>query len=116
MTSSKIIVVWDGEDILSSSIGYILAAKKNWRVVNISNQEDLNAISLDVNTKTSEIVIIHQGHEINPADLPLQFLQDQPTFKLITINLENNMMEVFRKQRTMVRQADDLITVIESKP
>ncbi len=41
MTESKIVVVWGKLDVLSSSIEYFLADKKDWKVVCISDIEEL---------------------------------------------------------------------------
>lgn len=79
------IVVWGREDLLSSSIEHFLAAKEDWKVVSISNKEDLDALILAVETTQPDIVIIHQGCHNDPTNLPLQFLQDHPAIKVITI-------------------------------
>ena len=108
--------MWGGEDILSSSIELFLAAKEDWKVVRISNNEDLDALLFAVSTAHPDIVIIHQGCPNDPTNLPLQLLQDHPAIKVITISLDNNAMEVYSKQKMMVKQASDLITVIENEP
>ena len=116
MAKSKIIVVWGSEDILNSSIEVFLAVKEEWKVARISNKEDLDALILAVETTQPDIVIIHQECINGPTNLPLQLLKDHAVIKVITISLENNTMEVFSKQKLMVRQASDLITVIEHEP
>jgi hypothetical protein len=116
MTKPKMIVIWGSEDILSSSIELFLAGKDEWKVVSISNKEGLDALILAVETTQPDIVIIHQGCQNDPANLPMQLLQDHPAIKVIKISLENNMMDVYSKQEIMVKQASDLITVIENEP
>jgi len=110
------VVVWGREDLLSSSIEYFLATKEDWKVVSISNKEDLDALILAVETTHPDIVIILQGDHNGLTNLPLQLLQDHPAIKVITISLENNAMEVYSKQKIMVKQVSDLITVIENEP
>ena len=116
MAKSKMIVIWGRGDILSSSIELFLAAKADWKVVSVSNKEDLDALILAVETTQPDIVIIHRGCLDDRTNLSLQFLQDHPAIKVITINLENNAMDVYSKQKIMVKQASDLIAVIESEP
>jgi len=113
MMRSKTIVVWGKEDTLKSSIEYFLSARKNWKVVSISNVEDPKALLLAVKTTQPDIVIIYQGCHGCPTYLPLQLLQDYPVIKVITISLENNMIEVYSKQKIMIKQASDLIAAIE---
>lgn len=116
MAKSKMIVIWGRGDILSSSIELFLAAKADWKVVSVSNKEDLDALILAVETTQPDIVIIHRGCLDDRTNLSLQFLQDHPAIKVITISLENNAMDVYSKQKILVKQASDLIAVIESEP
>ena len=115
MTNSKVIVMWGSEDILSSSIEHFLSAKADWKVVSISNKEDLETLILAVEPTQPDIVIIHQGCHNKPTDLPLQFLQDRAVIKVIRVSLEDNLMDVYSKQKILVTQASDLITVIENE-
>jgi DNA-binding NarL/FixJ family response regulator len=116
VTKSKKIVVWGSEDILNSSIEYFLATKEEWKVVNISNNEDLNDLILTVDSTQPDIVIIHQTCHDNLTNLWFQLLLANPTIKVITISLENNAMEVYSIQKVMIKQASDLINVIENDP
>lgn len=116
MTKSKLIVIWDGEDILSSYIKSFLATQEGWQVVSIANKEGLEALKLAVKTAQPDIVIIHQGYQNSSANLPMQLLQDYPAVKVIAISLENNLMEIFSKQEIWVKQVSDLIGVIENEP
>ena len=112
---SKLVVVWGNEDILRSSIEHFLGTKENWRVITLSNEEDLEALIQAVESSKPDIVIIHQGCHTGLNLLALQLLQAHPDIKVITISLENNLMEVYSKQKIMVKQASDLITVIEDE-
>ena len=44
----------------------------------------------------------------------MQLLQDHPGIKVITINLENNSMEVYSKRKVWVKETADLISVMDS--
>jgi ABC-type proline/glycine betaine transport system substrate-binding protein len=116
MTKSKIILVWGSEDILGKSIEVLLAAQKDWEVVSISNQADLDALIRSVETAQADIVFIHQGYHNEPTHLPLQLLQAHPAIKVITISLENNVMGVYTKQNILVKRSSDLIGIIENEP
>ena len=116
MTKPKKIVIWGGEDILSSAIELFLAAKGDWKVISISNTENLDALTLAVETKQPDIVIIYQECQNVPTNLLLQLLQEHPAIKVIQISLENNVMEIYSKQNLLLKQASDLITAIENEP
>ena len=116
MPKPKMIVIWDGEDILGSFVTLFLAAREDWAVVNIANKEDLDALILAAGSTPADIVIIYQRCHTDPPNLPLELLHDHPAIKVITLSLENNTMDVYSKQKIMVQQASDLIAVIENEP
>ncbi len=116
MTKAKIIVIWGSEDILNKYLEFLLATKKDWNVVRISNRADLEALIPSFEYKKVDLVVIQQGCHNGPNCFPLQLLQAHPAMKVITINLENNLMDVYTKQNILVNQASDLIGVIEDEP
>jgi DNA-binding NarL/FixJ family response regulator len=110
------VLIWGTEDLLSSSVQSFLRSTKEWTVVNLCDGEDTEALLLAVEKTQPGIVIINLGGRQYPTDLPLQLLQNHPTLKVITVSLENNSMEVFNKQHIVVKEASDLISVIENDP
>ena len=116
MTKSKTIVLWGREDLLSSSVELFLTAQKGWEVISISNEEGFNALLQAVDKVHPEVVIIHQGDRSANSSLPMQLIQDYPGLKVITVNLQNNLMEVYSKQNILVKAASDLVSVVESAP
>ncbi len=115
MTKPKKIVVWGSEDILSAYIEYFLAAKDDWNVVSISNHEAQESLMSAVDSMQPDFVIINQPCNADLTDLPLKLLQDHPAIKVITIGLENNVMDVYSLQQVFVKQAADLIKVIDNE-
>jgi hypothetical protein len=63
----------------------------------------------------SHIVIIHQGDLDESCNLPLQLLQDHSDLRVITISLEKNILDIYNKQSLLVKEASDLISVIENE-
>lgn len=112
MKKQKTIVVWGREDILISSIKLFLAVQEDWTVVSITSQEELDALVLNPDAKQPDIVVIHQGCHNSPEDFPLQLLQEHPTIKVIMVSLEDNLMDVYSKQKVLLRDASDLISAI----
>lgn len=116
ITKSKTVVLWGSEDILISSVESILASKKEWEVVSLSNKEDIDALIRAVETTHANIVILQQGEHSDPAFLPMQLIKALPSLKVITVNLENNSMEVFSKQKIWVKDVSDLISAFDNEP
>jgi hypothetical protein len=115
MPNPKMIAIWGGDNILSSFIELILAAREEWQVVRLTSKEDLDALLLESGDALPEIIIVHQECG-DPADLPIHFMHDYPVFKVIMLNLKDNTMEVYNRQKFMVKQSSDVIFALESEP
>ena len=116
MVKSKTIVLWGREDLLSSSVELFLTNQKGWEVISISNEESFNALLEAVDKMHPDVVIIHQGDRSTNSSLPMQLIQDYPGLRVITMSLQDNLMEVYSKQKILVKAASDLISVVESAP
>jgi DNA-binding NarL/FixJ family response regulator len=114
IAKSKMVVIWGGDDLLSTSIEYFLATKEDWKVVSISNKEDLDALLRVDDPPRLDIVIIHSGYQSVDAKIPESLLQNHPTIKVILLSLENNLLEIFSKQKMLIQQSSDLISAIEN--
>ena len=114
ISKSKMIVIWGGDDLLSTSIKYFFATKENWKVVSISNQQDLDAL-LPVGDSTDlDVVVIHQACQNDAVNLPVCLLRDYPTIKVILLSLENNLLDIYSKKEILIEQSSDLISAIEN--
>ena len=114
MAKSKIIVVWGNDDLLGSSIEYFLSGKEGWKVYCVSKEEELDALIQAAGNEPIDLLILHHGDKKDIADSPFRLLQDYPSMRVISISLENNVMEVYSKQKILVQQASDLIMAIEN--
>ena len=112
----KTIVLWGREDLLSSSVELYLTAQKGWRVIGISIEENYETLIQTVAKVHPDVVIIHQGDHSANSSLPMQLIQDYPGLRVITMSLQDNLMEVYSKQNILVKAASDLISVVESAP
>ena len=112
----KTIVLWDRGDILSSSVELFLTTQKGWHVFNLPNDENLETLKQTVDELNPDVVILHRWDRSNNVNLPTILLYDHPGLKVITVNPENNMLEVYSKQNIMVKSASDLISVVDANP
>ena len=114
MIKAKRILICGGEDILSSSIKFILSANEAWEVINISYQAGCGGLRRALDSTRPDIVIINQEFHSDPTQLVLQLLQENPAIKVLIVSLEHNMIEVYSKQKILAKETSDLITVIEN--
>jgi len=111
----KTIVLWGRGDLLSSSVELFLATQKGWHVFNLQNDENLETLIKTVDEISPDVVIIHQWDRAGVLNLPTNLLQGRPGLKVITVNPENNVLEVYSKQDITVQSASDLISVINAE-
>ena len=111
---SKIIVLWGQDDLLSYSVELFLTNHEDWHVINMSFEQNLNALFQMVAKTNPEVVIIQQGGDSCYSSIPVILLQDNPNLKVITLSLNNNLMEVYSKQNIEVESSMDLFSVIEA--
>ena len=110
----KTILLWGRGDLLSSSVELFLTNQKEWHVFNLPNDENTESLIKKVDELSPDVVIIHQWDRAGALNLPTNLLQGHPGLKVITVNPENDVLEVYSKQDIMVKSASDLISVIKA--
>lgn len=110
----KTIVLWVLDDLLSSSVEHFLAAQKDWNVINISDEEQLDAVLQIVDKVKPDVVILHKEKQTGRLDLPHVLLQNHPNLRVMTVSLKSNLIEVYGKQNILVKSTADLISAVEA--
>ncbi|HEY3312643.1 MAG TPA: hypothetical protein VGK00_13465 [Anaerolineales bacterium] len=111
----KTVLIWGGDDLLSSSIELYLASRSDWTVINIDKQAGCKALETALESTQAGIVIIRLEDQPTPDNISISLMQNHPALKVITVGLDNNSLEVYCKQKVLVRQPSDLISVIENE-
>jgi len=111
---SKTIVLWGREDILSSSVELFLTKQKGWKVVNISNEENLDVLIKTMDKLKPDVVIIPQRDHADNLKLPTVLFDNHPELRVITVSPNDNSMEVYSRQNIVAKAASDLIAAIEN--
>ena len=110
----KTIVLWSRGDLLSTSIEFFLTTQKGWHVFNLPNDENPDILIKTVDDLNPDVVIIYQWDRADDLNLPTSLLQDHPGLRVITVNPENNVLEVYSKQHIVVKSASDLISAVQT--
>ena len=113
MKKTKTILLWGKDDLLSSSVEFFLTTEKTWKVIYIPIEEDLKILLQALEKINPNVVIIQLGDSLGNSNLPAILLQNHPGLKVISLSLNNNLLEVYSKQNILVRSGADLISVIE---
>jgi hypothetical protein len=109
----RTVILWGHEDLLGEAVESILTADKNWQVIKVLGNPDVAALAREVQDLKPEIVIINRGpcEEIFPP--LLQIIENLPEVKIITVNPDNNLVEVYNKQKVRIEEVSDLLSVID---
>jgi len=114
MCIAKTIVLWGHDDLLSSFLEHFLVTRKGWEVINLSISQNLDALVQVLDITGADVLIIQLGdHVIDPC-IPQALQQSYPGLRVITLSLNDNLMEVYSKQNILVQSAEDLITVLDT--
>lgn len=113
MVMSKKIVLWGHDDLLSFFVDLFLTSQTGWDVVHVSFEKNLESLIQLVNRVNPEVVIIQLGEHSDNSNVPAILSQYHPNLKVITLSLNNNLMEVYSKQNVLVESIADFISIVE---
>jgi hypothetical protein len=114
VTTPRTAILWGREDLLGKAVESILTADRNWHVIKIPGDPDFRTLTQEVERISPEIVIINQGPCTDDFPAPIQLLENFPKLKVITVNPDNNLVEVYNKQKFCLKEVSDLLSVIDN--
>lgn len=115
MKKKKTIILWGHDDLLSSAVEHILKTHKDWEVVNISQEEDIEQLIQSLDTVYPDILIINKELGNDYAHFLVHALQEHPEIRIVTINFENNSMELFSKTKGWISEKSDFLMFLEQE-
>jgi len=111
---SRKAILWGGDDLLSQAVGLFLEARMTWRVIKVSSTENVEYLIQKVTMVKPDVVILCHDKDQGDSVLPLRLIDEQPYLKVVTVNLENNHLQVYSKQNVVIEGVSDLLCVIEA--
>lgn len=114
-TRTRKAVLWGREDLLSRAISLFLETRMTWDVIKVSSDGNVDGLIQKIGRVKPDVVILCQETVDGDSALPLRVLVDeQHCLKVVTLSLENNLMQVYSKQKIMIQGVADLFSVVES--
>jgi len=108
-------ILWGREDLLGKAVESILTADRNWQVIKVLGKPDIKALTQEVEKTKPEIIIINQGPCIEDIPALIQVIENLPEVKIISVNPDNNLVEVYTKQKVRIEEVSDLLSVIDKQ-
>ena len=105
-------ILWGREDLLGQAVESILTADRDWQVIKVLGTPDLRALTQEIEKTKPEIVIINQSHSADAFPVLVHLMERFPEMKIITVNPDNNLVEVYNKQKVCLEEVADLLSVI----
>lgn len=112
---TKKVILWGRPDLLSWAVKYFLSAHIDWDVASLSCENGVDDLIEKVETMHPEVVIIYQRICARSAHLPAQLLLNYPGMAVITVNPDNNSMDVYNKKQISIEKVSDFISVVEGE-
>lgn len=112
--SSRKVILWGRVDVLAQAVGQFLKASMTWEVIRVPTEDGVENLVEEMRRVSPDVVILCQERKDDDAFLPILLIQEQLCPKVVTVELESNLIQVYSKQNVIVRGANDLLSIIDS--
>ena len=113
LTSPKVIILWKDDDVLLRAVELLLKSRAGWSVATFSENWDDNDLLRQVHETPPDVFIVNEDVFTAKIYLFTKFAQQFSKLKIITMSLENNKLNIYKRQTISVREATDLFSIIE---
>ena len=109
---SRTAILWGQDDLLAQAIGSFLKDTE-WYVVRVPNNGDVETLLREIRRLNPEVVILC-GYKSEDSAIALHLIEERPSLKVVTLGLDSNHMQVYSKQNVLLREASDLLSILEN--
>ena len=113
-SSFRKVILWGQDDLFVQAIESFLEARKTLNVIRVFSDQGADQLVQQVNALHPAVVILYLGNCPPDNQLPVHLLQNQTDLKVVMVSGENNRVQVFHKQNLTLREASDLLSILES--
>lgn len=109
-------VLWGGEDLFGGAIEALLAGLGNWRTIRIFDERGIDSLTQENERLHPDLLILKQENIVHDIQPLLRLIRSFPDLRIITINTENNLIEIYDKHLRQIREIADLLSIIDEHP
>ena len=112
-TQTRKAVLWGQEDLLSRAVSLLLESGMTWEVLRVQGDGNVERLIQKIKKVNPDVVILCQERANGDSILPLRVINEQLCPKVVTLNLENNLMQVYSRQNIIIQGVTDLLSIID---
>jgi len=113
LTNPRVIILWKDEDVLLTAIELLLDQKPGWEVTRLANDWDDHALLQLVDETRPDVFIVHEDVFVKKMYLFTRFALEFSKLKILTLSLENNLVNLYSRCTFSIREGNDLFSIIE---
>ena len=114
--AQKFIVILGTVDILNVYIHTFLSQVQGWEIITLPGLAELDDfIRRNTPANLDTFIIVHNEKQHSLCDIQVHLLQEQPQLKMVVINPEDNAVEIYCKQKTLLNDVSDLVSIIRTE-
>lgn len=110
----KHVLVYRGENLLTSGVENLLAQEEDFLVLGVKNNDDEFSSELEIDFFQPSVIILDES-AIN-SDFPFlyEIIRKYPNMRVIVVDEGENLIQILDKRVITVTQRTDLIDIIRS--
>jgi hypothetical protein len=112
--SLRRVVLWGPEILLMDSVEFFLKSA-DWEVVKIASSCGVDYLLKQVATIKPTVVIFCQEKDDSDTTLLMQLAQVPVCWKVVTVSMESNLMQIYSRHHVIMHDVSDLLTIVETR-
>lgn len=108
----KTIILWGADSLLTWYLNNLLDVREDWQVTRITSEVQGDFPFCELERLRPDVVLICGPHDRHCL-LPAKLLEAYPKLKVLTINLENNFVEINDCEKIEIDELSDFLSILE---
>ena len=104
------VLLWGPEDLLRNAVEALLVSQ--WNVIRIGDEQGLESMDRNVRLLKPDLLVVNWGNLAGNVQALLALVQSCPALKIIAVNPENNLIEVYDKHLHHLKSISDLLSIV----
>lgn len=112
-TNRQRVLIVENSLLLGAGVQSLLASEADLDAIGISPKDRTELIQ-DIERFRPEAVVLDEGMHLADTARLLTFLEVYPELRVVVLSANSNLVRLYHKQRILVTQVSDLITVLRA--